>query len=114
MFGRSGNAGPERDSGSRITVAPAPASGLQADQKFLDLIADRPWRATYSRRTDLADSIMTAIVLAPFAPADTRFTDLGRLREPADVCSRGRARDEKRSRCVRDSARIAGASHASC
>jgi 3-phosphoshikimate 1-carboxyvinyltransferase len=33
-----------------------------------------------SRQRDLGDSIMTAIVLAPFAESATRFTDLGRLR----------------------------------
>ncbi len=33
-----------------------------------------------SRATDLGDSIMTAIVLAPFASQRLRFTDLGRLR----------------------------------
>jgi 3-phosphoshikimate 1-carboxyvinyltransferase len=33
-----------------------------------------------SRRTDLGDSIMTAIVLAPFAKQPIRFTELGRLR----------------------------------
>src|SRR4029077_14266738 len=59
---------------------PQPQSGMQADQKFLDLVGTGKWRASYSRRTDLADSIMTAIVLAPFAPQATRFTELGRLR----------------------------------
>jgi 3-phosphoshikimate 1-carboxyvinyltransferase len=33
-----------------------------------------------SRRTDLGDSIMTAIVMAPLAILSLRFTDLGRLR----------------------------------
>ena len=36
--------------------------------------------ANASRQSDLADSIMTAIVLAPFAILPARFTDLGRLR----------------------------------
>ena len=61
-----------REGGSRIEVEPRPKSGLQADQRFLDSVAHGPWRASYSRRTDLADSIMTAIVLAPFAPTATR------------------------------------------
>src|SRR6185369_15849411 len=69
-----------RDVGSRVTVVPTPVSGMQADQKFLDLVAQGPWQAAYSRQTDLADSIMTAIVLAPFAPTTTRFAELGRLR----------------------------------
>jgi 3-phosphoshikimate 1-carboxyvinyltransferase len=37
-----------------------------------------PW--TISRQRDLGDSIMTAIVIAPFSPHAIRFTDLGRLR----------------------------------
>ncbi len=69
-----------RDSGSCINVMPPPGSGMQADQKFHDLIVQQPWRPAYSRSTDLADSIMTTIVLAPFAPAVTQFTHLGRLR----------------------------------
>jgi 3-phosphoshikimate 1-carboxyvinyltransferase len=69
-----------RDSGSCITVMPAPGSDMQADQKFYDLIVQQAWRPAYSRSTDLADSIMTAIALAPFAPAVTQFTHLGRLR----------------------------------
>ena len=69
-----------RERGSWITVMPAPHSGMQADQKFHDLIVQQAWRRAYSRSIDLADSIMTAIVLAPFAPAATLFTDLGRLR----------------------------------
>jgi 3-phosphoshikimate 1-carboxyvinyltransferase len=39
-----------------------------------------PQVRTISRRTDLGDSIMTAIVMAPLAILPTRFTDLGRLR----------------------------------
>jgi 3-phosphoshikimate 1-carboxyvinyltransferase len=86
-----------RATGSRVTVAPASASGLQADQKFLDLIVDQPWRAAYSRRTDLADSIMTAIVLAPFAATSTRFTDLGRLR--VQECERVEALRTELGKC---------------
>ena len=86
-----------RDAGSRVAVVPAPASGLQADQKFLDLIVDRPWRAAYSRRTDLADSIMTAIVLAPFAADTARFTDLGRLR--VQECERVEALRTELGKC---------------
>ena len=33
-----------------------------------------------SRRSDLGDSVMTAIILAPLSVKPTRFTDLGRLR----------------------------------
>ena len=37
-------------------------------------------RITISRKTDMGDGIMTAIVLAPFAALPAKFTDLGRLR----------------------------------
>jgi 3-phosphoshikimate 1-carboxyvinyltransferase len=99
-----------RDSGSRITVMPAPASGMQVDQKFRDLILEQAWRPAYSRSTDLADSIMTAIVLAPFAQAATRFIDLGRLR--VQECERVKALRTELSKCgahveeVGDSLRI--------
>lgn len=86
-----------RGAGSSVTVMPAPASGMQADQKFRDLIVQQPWRPAYSRRTDLADSIMTAIVLAPFASAPTQFTDLGRLR--VQECERVNALRTELTKC---------------
>jgi 3-phosphoshikimate 1-carboxyvinyltransferase len=86
-----------RDTGSRVAVMPVPKSGMQADQKFLDLIVQRDWQASYSRQTDLADSIMTAIVLAPFAPAATQFTDLGRLR--VQECERVKALHTELTKC---------------
>ena len=86
-----------RESGSRVRVEPTPRSGMQADQKFLDLVAEGTWRQTYSRQTDLADSIMTAIVLAPFAPAATRFTELGRLR--VQECERVKALRTELTKC---------------
>jgi 3-phosphoshikimate 1-carboxyvinyltransferase len=86
-----------RDSGSRVTVMPAPASGMQADQKFCQLILEQAWQPVFSRSTDLADSIMTAIVLAPFAPAATRFTDLGRLR--VQECERVEALRTELTKC---------------
>lgn len=86
-----------RDGGSRVAVVPTPVSGMQADQKFLDLVAEGAWRKTYSRQTDLADSIMTAIVLAPFAPVTTRFTELGRLR--VQECERVKALRTELTKC---------------
>jgi 3-phosphoshikimate 1-carboxyvinyltransferase len=86
-----------RSGGSRISVAPEPKSGLQADQKFFDSVAHGAWCPAYSRRTDLADSIMTAIVLAPFAPNVTRFTDLGRLR--VQECERVKALHTELGKC---------------
>jgi 3-phosphoshikimate 1-carboxyvinyltransferase len=66
--------------GAGITVADPPVSGMQADAAFAGLFLGESWRRQYSRQSDLADSIMTAIALAPFAPAPVDFTDLGRLR----------------------------------
>jgi 3-phosphoshikimate 1-carboxyvinyltransferase len=53
--------------------------------------------AVISRRHDLGDSIMTAIVLAPFALNPVRFTDLGRLR--AQECERVAALRAELTRC---------------
>jgi 3-phosphoshikimate 1-carboxyvinyltransferase len=86
-----------RDSGSRVTVTPAPTSGMQADQKFHDLMHERAWPGVLSRSADLADSIMTAIVLAPFAPSATRFIDLGRLR--VQECERVQALRTELTKC---------------
>ena len=70
---------------SRVSVANWPNSGWQLDADFTIYIqaekASHP--LIISRSHDLADSIMTAVVLAPFARSGGRlikFTDLGRLR----------------------------------
>jgi 3-phosphoshikimate 1-carboxyvinyltransferase len=70
---------------SRVSVANWPNSGWQLDADFTIYIqaekASHP--LIISRSHDLADSIMTAFVLAPFARSGGRsikFTDLGRLR----------------------------------
>lgn len=86
-----------RDAGGRVKVEPVPDSRMQMDQNFLDLILGQPWRPEYSRRSDLADSIMTAIALAPFAPEVTRFTDLGRLR--VQECERVEALRTELTKC---------------
>jgi 3-phosphoshikimate 1-carboxyvinyltransferase len=54
-----------------------PKSGLQIDAKFPGVW---PGSVELSRLYDLGDSIMTAIVLAPFTHKGIKFTDLGRLR----------------------------------
>lgn len=86
-----------RETGGRVKVEPVPDSRMQMDQNFLDLILGQPWRSDYSRRSDLADSIMTAIALAPFAPAVTHFTDLGRLR--VQECERVAALRTELTKC---------------
>lgn len=86
----------------KISVAHWPQSGWQIDERFPEVMAraggtfsrlpkHRPpvanaptgpsrGEGAISRARDLGDSIMTAIVLAPFADQPMRFTDLGRLR----------------------------------
>jgi 3-phosphoshikimate 1-carboxyvinyltransferase len=70
---------------SGIEIKNWPQSDWQLDADFTTYV--NPFssaiRAEISRNTDLADSIMTAIVLAPFnadACKFIKFTDLGRLR----------------------------------
>jgi 3-phosphoshikimate 1-carboxyvinyltransferase len=87
---------------STIKVAHWPSSGWQVDQNFdkvlqkivplyfgLHAVRERLAKglseimggtSEISRRRDLGDSIMTAMVLAAFAIRPLRFTDLGRLR----------------------------------
>ena len=59
-----------------------PTSLLQIDSEFSTefeyMIAGK--KRSFSRRDDLGDSMLTLIVLAPFANSEIRFTDLGRLR----------------------------------
>jgi 3-phosphoshikimate 1-carboxyvinyltransferase len=86
-----------REAGGSVRVAPEPLSGMQADQRFAELILRRPWKDNYSRATELADSIMTAIVLAPFAPCATEFTELGRLR--VQECERVEALRTELTKC---------------
>ncbi len=70
---------------TRLSVAAWPESGWQVDARFRDFCArfresgeDAPRKL--SRLYDLGDSIMTAIVLAPFLDQPMKFVDLGRLR----------------------------------
>ena len=54
---------------------------MQIDEEFAWSLPKPPdFAGTVSRSTDLGDSIMTAIVIAPFAKQVVKFTDLGRLR----------------------------------
>jgi 3-phosphoshikimate 1-carboxyvinyltransferase len=92
---------------NQISVASWPHSGWQFDEAFLDFVrlggafpqirkgceeikkrppGDTSWPSPpeppydISRMSDLGDSIMTAIVIAPLNRETIRFTDLGRLR----------------------------------
>jgi 3-phosphoshikimate 1-carboxyvinyltransferase len=84
---------------SRVTVANWPDSGWQLDADFTIFVqaekATHP--ALISRAHDLADSIMTAIVLAPLGRRSIRFTDLGRLR--LQECERVVALRTELTRC---------------
>ena len=64
-----------------VRVLGWPTSDWQIDQWFPAHLPDPPnFRGDTSRINDMGDSIMTAIVLAPFASGKCMFTDLGRLR----------------------------------
>jgi 3-phosphoshikimate 1-carboxyvinyltransferase len=64
--------------GHLFTVLHWPLSDWQIDSKFPNFLPLR--EEPVSRLRDLGDSIMTAIVIAPFANHPSQFTDLGRLR----------------------------------
>ena len=78
----------------RIRVAAFPASDWQIDGAFPGYL---PLPAELSRKRQLGDSIMTAMMLAPFAGGPTRFTDLGRLR--LQECERVGALRTELSKC---------------
>jgi 3-phosphoshikimate 1-carboxyvinyltransferase len=79
---------------SAVSVRAGPASDWQVDAAFPRFL---PLSAVISRRTDLGDSIMTAVVLAPFSNRAVRFTDLGRLR--VQECERVAALRTELTRC---------------
>ncbi len=78
----------------RVQVANWPTSDLQIDTAFTRFL---PLPKCLSRRTDLGDSIMTAIVIAPFAQSVVEFTELARLR--LQECDRVRALRTELSKC---------------
>ena len=83
---------------SAVTLQSSPVTDWQVDAAFARFL---PLPASISRRSDLGDSIMTAIVLAPFSGQPTRFTDLGRLR--VQECERVAA---LRTELMRSGARV--------
>jgi len=80
--------------GAQVTVAGWPTSGWQVDQRFPEYL---PLPPALSRAKDLGDSIMTAVVMAPFAAYPVTFSDLGRLR--VQECERVRALRTGLGRC---------------
>jgi 3-phosphoshikimate 1-carboxyvinyltransferase len=79
---------------SAVVLRATPAPDWQVDAAFPRFL---PLPASISRQTDLGDSIMTAVVLAPFAQRAVRFTDLGRLR--VQECERVAALRTELTRC---------------
>jgi 3-phosphoshikimate 1-carboxyvinyltransferase len=67
-------------SGGAVLVKDWPQSRWQFDSNFYPLYLHVHKSSTVSRCSDLGDSIMTAIVIAPFYQRPMKFTDLGRLR----------------------------------
>lgn len=76
-----------------IELVVEPNSSRQIDSNFKKLL---PLPNRISRETDLGDSIMTAMALAPFKSEPTLFTDLQRLR--VQECERVVAMREELSR----------------
>jgi 3-phosphoshikimate 1-carboxyvinyltransferase len=60
-----------------VGLRATPVTDWQVDAAFPRFL---PLPPSVSRKADLGDSILTAVVLAPFSHAPVRFTDLGRLR----------------------------------
>jgi 3-phosphoshikimate 1-carboxyvinyltransferase len=77
-----------------VEVAHWPLTGWQIDAQFPRFI-NLPREVAHS--TDLGDSIMTAIVLAPLTGREVTFTDLGRLR--VQECERVRALRTELAKC---------------
>jgi 3-phosphoshikimate 1-carboxyvinyltransferase len=86
-----GHAGADTQS---VEVRNWPTSGWQIDAEFPHFL---PLPEQVSREGQLGDSIMTGIVLAPFASRATRFTELGRLR--VQECERVAALRTELTRC---------------
>ena len=77
-----------------VEVANWPVTGWQIDAQFTRFLS---MPSEISRSTDLGDSIMTAIVLAPLAGRAVTFTDLGRLR--VQECERVEALRTELTKC---------------
>jgi 3-phosphoshikimate 1-carboxyvinyltransferase len=77
-----------------VHVAGFPRSDLQIDTAFEHFV---PLPKQISRLTELGDSIMTAMVLAPFATQPTTFKDLQNLR--LQECDRVSAMETELKKC---------------
>ena len=91
------------DAAPRIEVANWPHSGWQFDERFAafcDAAARGEPPEVVSRTTDLGDSILTAIVVAPLLARPVRFVGLDRLR--VQECDRVAALYEGLTNCGAD------------
>ena len=79
---------------SQIEILNWPTTDWQIDTAFVKHL---PLGATISRKTDLGDSIMTAIVIASLGSRKVCFTDLGRLRY--QECERVQALRAELTKC---------------
>jgi 3-phosphoshikimate 1-carboxyvinyltransferase len=77
-----------------IKVAQFPTSDWQIDAAFPNFV---PLPRTLSRRTQLGDSILTAMILAPFAESPVKFSHLERLR--VQECERVAAMRTELTKC---------------
>jgi 5-enolpyruvylshikimate-3-phosphate synthase len=82
------------ESHSDVSVRGTAASGWQIDNAFRRFW---PLPREVSRQSDLGDSIMTAMILAPFASEPTRFVGLAPLR--LQECERVAAMRTELSKC---------------
>lgn len=80
---------------SQLTITNWMSRSSQIDARFPEVLAEFPDRI--SRRSDLGDSIMTAIVLAPFADTPKTFVNLEKLR--VQECERVQALHTELTRC---------------
>ncbi|MDB6055298.1 MAG: 3-phosphoshikimate 1-carboxyvinyltransferase [Verrucomicrobiales bacterium] len=78
----------------KIKIDNWPQRSTQLDARFPEYL---PLPGRVSRRLDLGDSIMTAIVMAPFSLQPVEFSDLGRLR--VQECERVVALRTELARC---------------
>ncbi len=92
-----GNRGEDRPSSSEdswVHVRHWPTSGWQVDAQFPKFL---PLPREISRQRHLGDSILTAMILAPFGSEPVQFTDLARLR--VQECERVQAMRVELSKC---------------
>ncbi|MGH7977789.1 MAG: hypothetical protein ACREE6_00325, partial [Limisphaerales bacterium] len=103
-FAGAGSLSPE----NKIRVRHWPNLGWQVDERFYEYIqklnrteamrmSPVSEEFSFSRVTDLGDSIMTGIVMAPFNRAKIRFRDLARLR--VQECDRVTALQRELTKC---------------